>query len=142
MSENELKEKKERAKINSAKQREEYIKLTDINEIVKIWCRRWLNSSGKTRNPGRKDISFDFLYNKCIESMKLFPYMTFKNIIEDGGRKAFYASVDRIDSSKIYSEDNIVVIPLWLNSAKLDMTIDELKEVIGSAPFKLLYEQW
>lgn len=36
------------------------------------------------------------------------------------------ASIDRIDSSKPYSDDNIQVIPLWLNMAKLNKSIDFL----------------
>lgn len=43
-------------------------------------------------------------------------------------------SVDRIDSSKGYTEDNIVVTTGIVNTMKLDMSIEEFKEQI-----KLLY---
>ena len=43
-------------------------------------------------------------------------------------------SVDRIDSSKGYTEDNIVVTTGIVNTMKLDMSIKEFKEQI-----KLLY---
>lgn len=42
--------------------------------------------------------------------------------------------VDRIDSSKGYTEDNIVVTTGIVNTMKLDMSIKEFKEQI-----KLLY---
>lgn len=43
-------------------------------------------------------------------------------------------SIDRIDSSKGYTEDNIVITTGIVNTMKLDMSINEFKEQI-----KLLY---
>lgn len=43
-------------------------------------------------------------------------------------------SIDRLDSTKGYTEDNIVITTNIINTMKLDMSIEEFKEQI-----KLLY---
>ena len=67
------------------------------------------------------------LYKKAIKATDIFPYMTFR--IQDGP-KAFLASIDRIDCSKGYTEKNVVVVPMWLNSAKLDLSWVEIRDIM------------
>lgn len=48
-----------------------------------------------------------------------------------GSNKGLNASLDRVDSSKDYSDiANLRVIPLWLNSAKLQMSDSELNNLM------------
>lgn len=63
----------------------------------------------------------------AIEAKKRFPYMVFRGV-KFTDSKARYASIDRIDSSKDYSDiTNIQILPLWLNMAKADLSENELK---------------
>lgn len=131
---------KENSRKSYKKYRQKYAEITDEDEMIRLWVLKWRTANGKTRHNGRKNISFDFLFLKCKQSLKVFPYMTFKNILEEGTKRAFFASVDRINPASEYSESNIVVVPLWLNSAKLDMTVDEFKVIIANTSIDDIYK--
>lgn len=92
---------------------------------IRYWCNSWKQRKGD-RFAGRKDIPLDTLVYMVKDAMVKFPYLSCCQ------NKSLWQtpSVDRIDSSKPYSVDNIVVIPLWLNSAKLDMPIEKLHELM------------
>lgn len=84
-----------------------------------------------------------FKHRKNITEYALTPEIIKKQLLKQG-MKDYYTgvipknyeeySVDRIDSSKGYTEDNIVVTTGIVNTMKLDMSIEEFKEQI-----KLLY---
>lgn len=92
---------------------------------IRYWCSSWKQRKGE-RFEGRKDIPLDTLYIMVKEAMIKFPYLSCCQ------GKPLWAtpSIDRIDNNKPYSADNIQVIPLWLNSAKLDMPIEKLHELM------------
>ena len=100
-------------------------KMSDNDYAIRQWCSNWKKRQGD-RFEGRSSIGLDFLVSLMEESIKRFPYIHCRP-----GRSLWETpSVDRIDPSKPYSEDNIVVIPLWLNSAKLDMPLEKLHDLM------------
>jgi hypothetical protein len=92
---------------------------------IRYWCSSWKQRKGD-RFAGRKEIPLDTLVYMVKDAMVKFPYLSCCQ------NKPLWQtpSVDRIDSSKPYSVDNIIVIPLWLNSAKLDMSLDKIHELM------------
>ena len=106
----------------------EKIKISIDNNIdyaINYWCDHWINRSGN-QFYSRKNINKNHLIALCQNALKIYPYLKFQQNKE----KWETPSVDRIDSSKPYTNDNITVIPLWLNSAKLDMDINQLHKLI------------
>jgi len=96
-------------------------KMSDNDYAIRQWCSDWKKRPGE-KFEGRASIGLDFLVSLMKDGIKKFPYLHCRP-----GRSLWETpSVDRIDASKPYSEDNIVVIPLWLNSAKLDMPLEKL----------------
>lgn len=95
------------------------------DSTIRYWCSSWKQRKGE-RFEGRKDIPLDTLHLMVKEAMIKFPYLSCCQ------GKPLWAtpSIDRIDSNKPYSADNIQVIPLWLNSAKLDMSMEKLHELM------------
>lgn len=108
-----------------------------LDEIINHWCNRTLSKQGLKSNRTRCAVSKDLLKTLCHRSIEHFPYITFNNFTGVGG-KWHWASIDRIDSTKGYTDDNIVVIPLWLNSAKLDTTFNNLLDLIKDLPEEYL----
>lgn len=102
-------------------------------EILHKWCLRNVNRKKLKGGRDRENLSLETLKRLCNKSVELFPYISFNNF-EDTGDKWAWASIDRIDPSRGYSDDNIVVVPLWLNSAKLDTTYTHLFELIKGIP--------
>lgn len=104
--------------------------------VIRNRVRRDLKSK-KVRN-----LDYTFLKNKLEESLKIFPYMILRKF---DGPKAFIASIDRIDPNLDYSENNVVVVPLWFNSGKLDLKIiqflDMMKIVSSNEDIKNLYSK-
>lgn len=90
-----------------------------------------------------KKSSHGFKHRKSITEYTLTPEIIKKQLLKQD-MKDYYTgvipksykeySIDRIDSSKGYTEDNIVITTGIVNTMKLDMSIDEFKEQI-----KLLY---
>lgn len=92
---------------------------------IRLWIHRTTN---KKEN---KFLCRDNLFQLAHEALKKFPYIKFINHMDKSATRGKCArpnsaSIDRIDSSKPYSDDNIQVIPLWLNMAKLNKSIDFL----------------
>jgi len=116
-----------RAKLSYEKQRYNFSCLDKTDPKL---IHKWVN-----RNKSRKDLKskkirrleYNFLKKKLEEAMKIFPYMILR---KTDGPKAFLASIDRIDPTLDYSEDNVVVVPLWFNSGKLDLQINEFLDMI------------
>jgi hypothetical protein len=100
-------------------------KITDDEYAIRVWCSNWRRRQG-ARFSSRLSIDIDYLVSLMKDAIKKYPYLHCRP-----SRSLWETpSVDRIDSSKPYSEDNIVVIPLWLNSAKLDMPLEKLHELM------------
>lgn len=100
----------------------------DLDYAIKTWCSRWKNGNkcGNKYQSSKKNVSQKKLIELSNTALKNFPYLKFSNNKE----KWETPSVDRIDSSREYSDDNIQIIPLWLNSAKLDMSENKLIELM------------
>lgn len=95
-------------------------------ELINFWCARQL----KRKEFDRSKISKDFLIDQCKLAKRRFKYLAFD--LSRTTHRALLASIDRIDPTKGYTEDNIQVVPLWLNSAKLDLPIDFLHKLMES----------
>lgn len=109
--------------------REKYLQCDDEYLIIKHWvdhqCRR--RSEKRPQYAGRRQLDKKLLFMMCLESKMHFPYITFKNIREDAQDTGWkWASLDRIDSTQPYSNDNVCIVPMWLNSAKMNMKYEEL----------------
>lgn len=89
----------------------------------------WMN---QTRlKDGRRHLSKSFLKEKAMEALEKFPYIRFLHKCPGVGQKnnsyhPFSASLDKIDPKLGYDEDNVQVIPMWLNEAKLNSSMEEL----------------
>lgn len=122
-------------KMKKAKNNKEY--------DIRLWATIW--KSRPKENPhrlvqqkfldSRKAIPIDTLVDLAKEALNHFPYMQFAHKTKTRG---YTASIDRIDSSKPYTKDNIKVLPFWLNSAKLDMSYEELSTLIKSVPIEVI----
>ena len=120
---NKIKEKRKKAALNEL----------PIEESIKIWIDNVIKrkcSGGKFSS--RKNLCRKNLMEKCLKAKELYPYIVFCYVEGLGLKRSMIASLDKIDSLKEYSDDNIQVIPLWLNSAKLDLNQDELDDLIIS----------
>ncbi len=87
----------------------------------------WMNRA--ILKDGRRHLTKAFLKERALEGLKKFPYMKFVHINENKKNYSshpFSASLDRINPNLGYQEDNIQVIPSWLNSAKLNCPIEIL----------------
>lgn len=101
-----------------------------------------------TKECGKEDKISNYLHSKSFEGFKhrkniieyaLTPEIIKKQLLKQN-MKDYYTgvipknyeeySVDRIDSSKGYTEDNIVITTGVINTMKLDMSIEEFKEQI------------
>lgn len=93
------------------------------------WVTKSVNRNTEKRFKERKNLDRQKLKDICFKAKEIFPYITFNNRRKNSGHSAYWASLDRIDPSKPYSDDNVIVVPLWLNSAKLDFSYRELFEI-------------
>lgn len=137
-------EKEHRDKIDINTKREKYKKVykqqlerikIDKEYDIRKWATIW--KARPKENPyrlvqqkfldSRKDIPLEELIRLAKIAYEKFPYMQFAYKTK---LKLYTASVDRIDSNKPYTLDNIKVVPFWLNSAKLNGTFDELLGLI------------
>ncbi len=104
---------------------------SDTLKKINFWIKNIFQRARESKQfESRKTISEEILREKCLESLKKFPEINFCFIAGSGSLRADMASLDRIDCSKPYSDENIQIIPLWLNSAKLDLTEEELCDKI------------
>lgn len=107
----------------------------DKDYSIKAWAMKWRSTRRKIKfMASRKNVSLDYLIELANKALLIFPYLQFAF---GNKNKAYTASVDRIDSKKPYSNDNIKIIPFWLNSAKLDLNEEEFKELIRKLPTNL-----
>lgn len=127
-------EKIERLKIESKQKYREQVELIssldefkeeDLEFLINKWVIKNKNRVTEKRFKQRKVLDSDNLKFLCYKARELFPYITFNNK-RDGRNSQTWASIDRVDPTKPYSDDNIIVVPLWLNSAKLDSSYQEL----------------
>ena len=103
------------------------------DELIRIWCRKARTKSGLKNSRTRENLSVGVLYEKALIAKQMFPYITFNNSRLNNDHHN-WASLDRIDSSKGYEDDNVIIVPLWLNSAKLNMTYKQLLDLISTIP--------
>ena len=123
----------EKMKVYSQKRQEMWDSLDEfdpeaIGDIINKWAMQNRNRASENRFKQRKDLDLENLKLLCYKARELFPYITFNNR-RDGRNSQTWASIDRVDPTKPYSDDNIIVVPLWLNSAKLDSSYPELFDI-------------
>lgn len=98
----------------------------DLEYAISRWCTVNINRNSEKRFKSRKDLNREQLKELCYKAKELFPYITFNNSRKGEYTSAFWASLDRVNPNKPYADDNIIVVPLWLNSAKLDSSYEEM----------------
>ena len=74
----------------------------------------------------------DILIQKCLKAKEIYPNIIFCFVKNMNLNRSMIASLDKIIPSKGYTDENTQIIPLWLNSAKLDSTQEELDNNILS----------
>ena len=119
----ELKDKRLREGRDAYKRKREQIE-KDPDAKIRFWAAQWRNTPREGRD--RSQVTQDRLVELTYEGLKKFPYMR----VLEKDKTYITASVDRIDSRKGYTDDNIQVIPYWLNSAKMNMEEIELRSYI------------
>lgn len=98
----------------------------------RYWITKWvkrnlLRKSDRANFLSRRKLNIEQVVELAIIGKQKFPYMSFVA----NCNKAFYASIDKINHNKDYSDIyNIQIIPLWLNAAKMQLTEDELKKLM------------
>jgi len=102
----------------------------DLKTCIKLWIQTNTNRRTEGRFKERKGLDRKNLTNLCFVAKTIFPYITFNNNRKKDKTAHCWASLDRIDPNKPYTDDNVVVVPLWLNSAKLDSDYFELFKLV------------
>lgn len=98
---------------------------------IKEWVNRIINHPRNKKFKkfeSRSTLSKEGLIIKCFEAFQKFPEINF--CFSKNDNRSNMASLDKIDAHKPYSDDNVEVLPLWLNSAKLDSSKEELYKKI------------
>ena len=113
-----VEERKQQSRDRYERKREQ-IK-TDLDARIRFWAKQ--NKNRSTHN--RKELSIEFVVEEAKKALEVFPYMKFL----DRDNLFDTASIDRIDSTKGYTDDNIRIVTYWLNSAKMNMSEEQLKE--------------
>lgn len=114
----------------------EYLSTLPIDKLIVRWCKKNIGRcktySGRKKAvkllQSREKIPLEFLIQLAYAAIKKYPYIDFR---PNQGTSLNRPSLDRIDSSKDYSDlSNLEIIPLWLNSAKLKASYEELNKNI------------
>lgn len=104
--------------------------LIPLEKRIKMWIDKKIGDNTKTSD--RKCLDKNTLYKRAIKALEFFPYLIFWNKRNSGSPMLFTASIDRVENFTDYSNENSVIVPLWLNFAKGIGTYDELFECIKS----------
>jgi hypothetical protein len=129
------KEKKEYYKLKHQALREKKKKIASDSlpqeDQINFWVTNILNLNTK-RHDERKSLCRESLKEKCRAAKEKFPDLIFYFVKGVSKQRLWLASLDRIDSNLGYTDDNVQVIPLWLNLAKSDSTQDEIDDILYS----------
>ena len=106
--------------------------LIPLYDQIMLWVRKTTTRSSEKKFTTRKNLCRDILVAKCYEAKDKYPGILFSFIYDMGLNRGMIASLDRIDSSKGYTDENTQVIPLWLNSAKMDQSQVQIDDIIVS----------
>lgn len=109
-------------KVKVQEQRKEYNKRW--NARLKSRFIRW------QRGAGQRDIPFDLTLEQ-LESMPLICYYTGETLTLEGN-KWNTISLDRLDSSKGYTKDNVVYCCVFVNLMKHELSYDQLIDTCKS----------
>lgn len=97
---------------------------TKINKLIST---RVSDSKTRAKDKGwDHDIDKDHVRFLLLQSGKRCPYSGEKFVFEKGHPNMF--SLDRVDSSKGYTKDNVVVTSVWANKAKNDLPLEKFLE--------------
>lgn len=104
----------------------------DNKKILNVYIKKWASSARckkfEKENKDRKSLTQEQLINLAYEGIKLYPYIDFASV---DNKKATLASLDRKDGNFGYVENNMQVIPLWLNCAKIDFSQEEFESKLN-----------
>lgn len=122
---------RERRKLNQYNAKQTKLKresITDEAQLVVMWAKRCLSHKGRKEGyfSTRALLTIDDLIRLAEHAKKIFPYIIFSG----RGKREFFASLDRIDSTRGYELENVQIIPYWLNVAKCKLTMFELRELM------------
>ena len=96
-------------------------------EINKLINQRITDSRNRAKKNGwEHDIDAEYVRFLLVQSGKRCPYSGEKFVFEKGHPNMF--SLDRVDSSKGYTKDNVVVTSVWANKAKNDLPLEKFLE--------------
>lgn len=101
-----------------------------LSEAIKLWVNKTTWRRTEERFKERKQLCRKILINKCYLAKEKFPDIIFCFVNNTGQNRAMIASLDRINPSEGYTDENTQVIPYWLNSAKLDSSQEEIDNTI------------
>jgi hypothetical protein len=96
------------------------------------WAQKLRTTSGKSKkkNGSRRIISVDFLEKLAKKQNFKDPFLGIFNIDFENNKNPNYVSLDRIDNSKGYTEDNVQLVPRWQNYARNSCTAKEFKKLL------------
>jgi hypothetical protein len=101
-----------------------------LSDQIYIWVNKITGRRTEERFKERKKLCKNILTKKCYSARQIFPDIIFCFVNNTGQNRAMIASLDRIDPSKGYTDENTQIIPYWLNSAKLDSSQEEIDNTI------------
>lgn len=96
-----------------------------IEEQIDYWAKKMLHRSN------RKELSLEVVKKLALQAKQKFPYLKFGYLRSRSKNCGYSASIDRINPELGYTNDNIQIIPLWLNSAKLTLSEQELRKLMN-----------
>ena len=77
-----------------------------------------------------RGIEFDLTLNRVRQLMnRKICYYTGIRFVKDDHNSPNYPTVDRIDASRGYTDDNVVMCVKYINNAKTNLTIKDMKKI-------------
>jgi hypothetical protein len=104
--------------------------ILSLDEQIDLWIKKTTTRRSEKRFIERKTLCKETLKTKCLYAKVKYPDLIFCFVSGQNFNRGMIASLDKIDSSKGYVDENVQVIPLWLNSAKLDSTQEQIDDIL------------
>lgn len=95
-----------------------------MNQVSKMISQRLADSKTRANKKGiDHNIDHAFIKQLLMQSGNRCPITKQKFVFES--KHPFNFSVDRIDSNKGYTRDNVWIVSTWANRAKSDLSFDD-----------------